>query len=151
MELWMIAVLYLAGLAMMVAETLVPGLVLGLCGVVLVAASIVLGFRHAPLVGALQLAGVLIVGPTAFALGLRRLTLRTTLAAGPRAAVPPSLMGRHGTAATDLRPAGAVLIDGRRVDVVTAGEHVPRGAGVKVVRADGPRIVVESLDGEEAP
>ncbi|HTS89585.1 MAG TPA: NfeD family protein [Gemmatimonadales bacterium] len=52
------------------------------------------------------------------------------------------LIGRVGTAATDLRPAGVATVDGERIDVVTEGEYISSGARVEVVRAEGYRHVV---------
>ena len=53
-------------------------------------------------------------------------------------------IGRCGTAATTLRPAGTVeLDDGTRIDVVTAGEFIEKGESVQVVRKDGTWLVVE--------
>ncbi|MGI9174497.1 MAG: NfeD family protein [Rhodothermales bacterium] len=52
------------------------------------------------------------------------------------------LLGQSGTALTPLRPAGAALIEGERVDVVTAGEFIPSGAAVQVMRVRGSRVEV---------
>jgi membrane-bound serine protease (ClpP class) len=55
-----------------------------------------------------------------------------------------SLLGKSGKAVTSLRPAGKVeLADGRLLDVVAEGEFVEPGTAVKVILADGGRIVVE--------
>ncbi|NBC17867.1 MAG: hypothetical protein GVY18_11200 [Bacteroidetes bacterium] len=56
-----------------------------------------------------------------------------------------SLVGQQGTALTPLRPSGAVDIDGRRVDVVTAGDFIDAGARVEVVRARGSRVEVRTV------
>ncbi|REK59649.1 MAG: serine protease [Thermobacillus sp.] len=57
------------------------------------------------------------------------------------------LAGKSGTALTPLRPAGVVLIDGERIDAVSEGGFVEPGARVRVVRAEGLRVVVkESKD-----
>ncbi|MEX0690598.1 MAG: NfeD family protein [Gemmatimonadales bacterium] len=55
------------------------------------------------------------------------------------------LIGHTGIAATDLRPGGTVVIAGERLDVVCETGYVPKGARVKVVRADGYRLVVASI------
>lgn len=60
------------------------------------------------------------------------------------AAVRVELVGKHGTAATDLRPAGVATVDGERIDVVTEGEYIHSGTRVEVVRAEGYRHVVRS-------
>lgn len=56
------------------------------------------------------------------------------------------LLGRIGTALTDLHPGGTVQLDGERLDVVTVGDYVQRGAQVRVVRAEGYRLVVEAVE-----
>lgn len=56
------------------------------------------------------------------------------------------LVGRVARAATTLRPAGAVDLDGDRLDVVTNGEFVEAGAMVRIVAVHGNRIQVEVVD-----
>jgi membrane-bound ClpP family serine protease len=53
-----------------------------------------------------------------------------------------ALVGRVGTAATVLRPTGAMEVDGQRIDVVTEGEFVEAGTRIRVLYVQGPRIVV---------
>ena len=55
----------------------------------------------------------------------------------------PELVGRDGTALTDLRPSGTARIGEERVDVITEGEYVSQGSRVQVVRSDGYRHVVK--------
>jgi membrane-bound serine protease (ClpP class) len=52
------------------------------------------------------------------------------------------LVGKSGIAATELRPAGTVVIDGERVDVITEGDWMPVGTPVTVVKAEAMRLVV---------
>ena len=59
------------------------------------------------------------------------------------------LVGRVGTALTDLRPSGVALIDGERIDVVTEGGFVPQGASVQVVRSEGYRHIVKPAEAAE--
>ena len=56
-----------------------------------------------------------------------------------------SWVGNEGVALSELRPAGIAEIRGDRVDVVTGGEFVERGRTVRVVSADGTRIVVQEV------
>ena len=60
--------------------------------------------------------------------------------------VRDDLIGRIGVALTDLHPGGTVQLDGERLDVVTEGDFVNRGARVRVVRAEGYRLVVAAVD-----
>ena len=52
------------------------------------------------------------------------------------------LLGKSGVAVTTLRPAGIAEIEGRRVDVSTAGEFIAKGSPVTVVKAEGMHILV---------
>jgi membrane-bound serine protease (ClpP class) len=56
-----------------------------------------------------------------------------------------SLSGKTGSAASFLRPAGIASIDGRRVDVLTAGEFIAAGTPIRVVRVEGARVFVEAV------
>jgi membrane-bound serine protease (ClpP class) len=60
------------------------------------------------------------------------------------ATVRVELIGKHGTASTDLRPAGVATVEGERIDVVTEGEYIHSGTRVEVVRAEGYRHVVRT-------
>jgi membrane-bound ClpP family serine protease len=66
---------------------------------------------------------------------------------GVEATAPAALIGRTAAAATVLRPAGVVEIDGERLDVVTNGEFVEAGRPVRIVAIEGNRIVVEPVPG----
>ena len=56
-----------------------------------------------------------------------------------------SLIGCTGTALSVLRPSGIVLIDGKRVDVVTSGDFIAEGTTVKVIAVNGASIIVEKV------
>ena len=56
------------------------------------------------------------------------------------------LMGRHGVAASDLRPSGTARFGSERVDVVSEGNWVPKGTEIQVVEVRGNRVVVRPLD-----
>ncbi len=54
-----------------------------------------------------------------------------------------SLLGRRGTALTTLRPAGTVVVDGRRLDVSSLGDFIPKDTAVVITRVEGSKIFVE--------
>ena len=145
MELWLVIVLYVVGLGMIIAETMMPGIVLGLVGSVALTTSVVLGFRHHWAVGTGQVLLVVVVVPIFFFAGIRRLRLKSTIDSGAFAEDYSRWLGREGEALTDLRPAGMILFEGRKVDVVTAGELIGKGKRVKVVKVEGNRIVVREV------
>jgi len=62
---------------------------------------------------------------------------------------PPSreaLVGKRGKTLTPLRPAGSVLIDGERVDVVSDGGYIPADRQVEVIQVEGVRVVVRAVE-----
>jgi membrane-bound serine protease (ClpP class) len=61
------------------------------------------------------------------------------------AATRSDLVGKAGTAITDLRPSGTALFDDERVDVVSESEWITEGTQVKVVSAEGYRLVVRPV------
>jgi membrane-bound serine protease (ClpP class) len=79
----------------------------------------------------------------------RRLVLETELTAREGFASAPETdhawLGKRGTAASQLRPAGIADIEGERVDVVSDGEYIDAGDPIAVVQVDGNRIVVRRL------
>ncbi len=146
MDLWLILVLYVVGMGLVIAETLLPGVVMGVIGAGLIVTSIVFGFRYHWVLGTGQTTIAVVATPLCFWLGLRRMSLRTSLDEGKTFAQDwAAYAGREGEALTDLRPAGMVMIDGRKVDVVTAGELVAKGRRVRVVTVEGNRVVVRAI------
>ncbi|KUO57962.1 MAG: hypothetical protein APF84_16375 [Gracilibacter sp. BRH_c7a] len=51
-------------------------------------------------------------------------------------------LGKTGSALTLMRPAGSAIIDGERVDVVSEGSYIEKGASIKVIAVEGTRIIV---------
>ena len=94
--------------------------------------------------GGVLLAALLWFLPHARLAGRLRLATRlgrTADAPAPSEAGAP-WVGRSGVTLTDLRPAGIVRVGDARLDVVSSGEFIDAGTAVRVVRADGNRIVV---------
>jgi membrane-bound ClpP family serine protease len=54
-------------------------------------------------------------------------------------------LDKEGTTVTVLRPAGAAVFDGEKLDVVSEGEFIPEGSKVRVVRVAGRRVVVRKI------
>lgn len=63
----------------------------------------------------------------------------------PEQAPVPSLEGATGVAVTDLRPGGIAQVEGRRLDVVTEGDHIPSGTPVEVIADHGYRRIVRAV------
>lgn len=54
-------------------------------------------------------------------------------------------LGKRGEVVAPLRPAGTVIIDGSRVDVVSFGDYIMPGATVEVVKVEGSRLFVQEV------
>ena len=79
------------------------------------------------------------------------LLAKTASATGYESAeVRSDLVGKHGTAITDLRPAGTALVGDERIDVVSESEWISAGTPVKILSAEGYRHIVRSVSEQEA-
>ena len=56
------------------------------------------------------------------------------------------LVGRRGMTKTVLRPAGIGDFDGVRLNVVTEGGFIPADQQIEIIKTEGARIVVRSVD-----
>lgn len=56
-----------------------------------------------------------------------------------------ALIGKEGSVVSDLRPVGAIEIDGKRIEVISESNFVPVGARVKIISVNGPSIRVREL------
>jgi membrane-bound serine protease (ClpP class) len=145
-----------AGVALLFLEMFLPGIIAGVIGGILLIASVVTAYREiGPEAGNLTL-----IATTAVTGGLwwwwatrfqhtrfgRRMTLDATSMGTSQAEGLAQWIGQTGTAATPLRPSGTILIAGKRVDAITAGEFLDPGTPVCIVRAEGNGVIVRRHD-----
>ncbi|HEX4588954.1 MAG TPA: NfeD family protein [Gemmataceae bacterium] len=152
--------LIVLGLALLVAELFIPTsgilfLVSSLCILGGVALTFVYGDTA---VGMVTLLSVFVVVPAVATLMLyiwprtpmgKRLILRDRDEATARLPVNlelEALRGRYGRALSDLRPAGTVDFDGRRVDTISEGLMVPAGSWVRCIDVRAGTVVVRQVD-----
>lgn len=158
MSLWTWYVGLLAGgLMLVIAEVFIPGGIVGLFGVAALLGAMGVGLATFPppwnFISAL---GIIVFGGIFLLLWIqffprtrtgRRIALRQDGADYKSAAAPaPALRGQTGEAITALRPAGIVLVDGKRYDVLAdGGEWIAAGAAIRVsdIR-DGHLIVSDT-------
>jgi membrane-bound serine protease (ClpP class) len=174
---WLEGILFVLGLLLVIVELFVaPGtLYAGILGGILITASLFLSYQNFLIpkdaidyrilthnvgwASGLFLASVL--GMLVVSKFLPKTPLARSIALTPPADVEgtggtaraeaSALVGRVVKTATDLRPAGVLEIDGRRVDAVSEGTFIPRGSAVRVTQVDGNRVVVVKHSNEEAP
>jgi membrane-bound ClpP family serine protease len=152
--------LFLVGIAIAIVELFIPSMgILALGAGAAFVSSIVVAFGESTTLGVVFLVGTVIIVPTLFVVAFkvlpstpvgRRLFLpvpdRSTVERGSDVSSDPlhELLGCQGRATSDLRPAGLVEVDGRRVDVITGGEWIEAGADVTVTEVEGNRVVVRA-------
>lgn len=59
------------------------------------------------------------------------------------------LLGRQGTAVTDLRPAGIGSFDEVKFDVMSEGNYISKGTAIEIIRVEGSKLVVKEQGGEK--
>ena len=159
--MWFLIFLISLGILLVFIELLIlPGFgIAGIPGCVLILIGFGFAWSEYSLQTALTSTGitlVLVIPLAIIALSLLRRTpviqtfiLNTTENKEDGFQAPPSeltsLIGKSGKTLTPLRPAGAALINGHRVDIVTQGEFVAPETDVEVIFVEGSRVVVRSL------
>ncbi len=146
--------LQLAGVAVIIAEIIIPSggllsvLAAGLIGWSLYAVFSGVSFGA----GMYFVAADVILLPVLVIVGLKILakspaTLRKELSSNNGVTSQDSesekYLGMRGVALTDLRPAGAAQIDGKRMDVVTPGDYLEKGTEIIVRAVTANQIIVD--------
>lgn len=155
-----VVLLYVAGIVLILAEFMLPGLVLGILGGVLVLASMGYALYAYPDIGWMVAIGQVLGVGVSFALGL--LLIRNTRLGGmltlaenldeesgyTNLVSDRGLIGRTGVVLTPLRPSGTIEVGDARLDAVSAGTFIVEGARVRITEVHGNRIVVEPAEEE---
>lgn len=153
----LVIALLVVGALLILAETILPGMVAGILGAFCLMAGVVAGYvNFGPRVGSYVLFGVLVALVVGTMIWLKYFpdtrfarVFISENTVGNLDVEKPLLLHKTGTALSHLRPSGMALIDGQRVDVVTEGAMIERGAPVKVVALEGLRVVVRALPSPE--
>jgi membrane-bound serine protease (ClpP class) len=152
----LVIILYLAGVILLAAEIYIPGGIIGAVAVVSLVLSIVFSFIFLGVkAGFIMLAVASVSIAVAFYLALKffpksrigqMLFLNKMIEGGVTSvALGSSLVGKKGSAMTDLRPSGTARIEGRRVDVVTQGDYIRKDQEIEVIAEEGSRVVVKAV------
>ena len=56
------------------------------------------------------------------------------------------LLGKKGTAITDLRPSGAGDFDGVRFDVLSEADYIEKGKALEIVKVNGSKLIVKQAE-----
>ncbi len=158
---WLIAILFILGIALFVIELVMPGIgVAGIMGMIALIVGAVLASQVVSssvlvliiMVILLLTAGMLYwMYKSATKDGrVSKLLFLNTKTGGEEgyssAPTRKELLGLEGEAVTPLRPIGTGEFQGKKYDVVTDGEFISKGAPIVVKEVEGFRIVVKKLD-----
>jgi len=152
--------LILISLLFFLFELLTPsfGVMTGL-GLVALGGAIWLCFTMSTILGIVMIVVFIFVVPMYFVLVVRLLprtsagrklflerTGDDTAAGTPEADKNRELIGKTGTAETQLRPSGAVRVEGRRVIALAESGVIDQGRTVRIIGLSGTDIVVRAVD-----
>ena len=146
----LIIILLILGAVLLFLETLLPGMIAGILGVICLLAAITLGYQDFGAQTGNILVMIVLVGLVVGVFIWLKFFPESRIArkfisqgaVGELGVEKPELLNGTGVALTQLRPSGTARINGERVDVVTEGGLIERGAKLKVVAVEGTRIVV---------
>lgn len=151
----LILLLSIIGIVAILAELVLPGGILGVIGIGLLVAAVVVTFAKFGATAGI-VASVLLLIFCFVVLGwwmkyFHRLPLTRKLILQNESGEEDekkeernSLLGKSGTTLTDLTPSGRVKIDGQKIDVIAESGSIGVGVDVTVVAVRGPSIVVRA-------
>ena len=140
--------LLVVGLALLFFEILLPGLILGTCALLTLAASVFVAYTETEY-GHLFL-GITIVSLISTVIWFIKCfpstkmgrQLASTSTVGDLGIDFTDLINQTGMAYTDLRPSGKATIGDQRLNVVTEGSFIEKDNSIKVIAVEGNRVVV---------
>ncbi len=159
--MWLVIILFVAGLTLLFSEFLLPGGFLGVLGGLAVVASVIIGWIRFPEYGLFIFGGEFIGVVLGLMLGFYVMTktgMYNRLVMGDEQvkeagyyspSEDPALVGQLATVQTALRPAGSIAHEGKRIDAVSDGTFIDAGKTVRVIQVEGHRVVCEEVPGAE--
>lgn len=154
-------ILFILGIGLIIAEFFVPGGILGILGGGSIIVSVFLAAENVThMAVSLLFAVVVAVLGSIIMLKvfgkkmkfLRKIILTDSTNTESGYVSNPNrleLIGVEGYTLTDLRPAGTIIVDDERIDVVSEGDFIRKNVKVRIVKAEGSRIVVREVTDKE--
>ncbi|MBR5258099.1 MAG: hypothetical protein IKV51_04060 [Clostridia bacterium] len=159
-EIVVIIACLLIGAGLITLEAITPGLGLpGVSGAALLAVGTWLVWRDYGVTwGLVTLLASLVITSCAVVMSLKsaasgRLS-KSRIILGDSTPVPDidaevSLVGQEGEALTPLSPIGEASIGGKRLEVLSDGGYIPKGAKIVVLRTEGKKIMVKPAEADK--
>ncbi|MFO7973346.1 MAG: NfeD family protein [Candidatus Hydrogenedentota bacterium] len=153
--IWWVLILFAAGVVLITVEFVIPGGLCGSAGGLMVIASTALGIYHYPdywlpilmmeFLGTIAsvLLGMYLLPRSPFGKLLVLADSQKADEGWVNEENNAELVGKTGKVVTPLRPVGTVELGKERLQAVSEGAFIDRGAIVRVIEVHGNRIVVE--------
>ncbi|AIE60792.1 NfeD family protein [Bacillus methanolicus] len=150
-------ILFVIGVGLILLEFFITGGIAGVLGFISIIASLFLsaenvvhmGISLLIAIGVSILASILLVKVFGKKMRLFKKIVLTDSTSAEKGYVAnksrTELVGLEGYALTALRPSGTVVINDERIDVVSEGSFIQKNARVRVVKAEGPRVIVREI------
>jgi membrane-bound serine protease (ClpP class) len=147
-----VVTLILVGAALLLLETVLPGMIAGILGILCLVAGVIMGYATFGMrTGNMILFAVglgLVIGTLYWIKYFPNSSMAKVFVSqgtvGDLGVEKPELLNQTGVAYTNLRPSGTAVINGQRIDVVTEGAMIERGTPIKVMAIEGIRVVVRA-------
>ncbi|WP_083954015.1 NfeD family protein [Cytobacillus eiseniae] len=150
-------ILFLIGIGLIIAEFFLPGGIAGTLGTAAIFGSLFLasdnvihmGISILIAISVAILASILMIKVFGKKMKIFRKMILTDATKTEQGYVSNKnrleLIGLEGYAVTALRPSGTIVIEDERIDAVSEGAFILKDARVRVVKAEGSRIVVREI------
>ncbi|WP_102346732.1 NfeD family protein [Bacillus sp. Marseille-P3661] len=150
-------ILLVIGVLLIILELFVPGGIMGLFGVGAVVTSLILatdniGYMIFSILIAILvtiIGSVILFKVFGYEKGIFRHIILSDSTSSEKGYISnltrAELVGLEGKTVTPLRPSGTALFNDERIDVVTEGGFVENGKVVKIVKAEGSRVIVREI------
>lgn len=150
-------ILFIVGIALLLLEFFLPGAIVGIIGGLCILWSILIAGESVVQMGIYLLIAIAIAIVTGIILtkvfGKRiqlfnKIVLKDSTSSEKGYISNKSrleLIGLTAEALTALRPSGTIVVGDERIDAVTEGSFIDKGTKVKIIKAEGARIVVREI------
>jgi len=150
-------VLFVMGIALLLAEVFLPGGIVGIFGALCLVGSTVAACYAYPDYTLFIITGEVLSGIVTMGVGLYLIT-NTPLGDGiilkgglsreegyVSDNTRDDMAGEIAEVVTPLRPAGTIVLEGERIAAVSDGTYIDRGERVRIMEVHGNRVVVEQV------
>lgn len=150
-------ILFILGVGLLLLELFVPGGIIGIIGLIAIISSFFLASGNVVHMGISLLIALIMTVVVSIlmvkVLGKRMKFFRKMILTDSTSTeggyvsnkTRNELLGLEGVTITALRPSGTVLVGDERIDVVSEGSFIQKDRKVKIVKAEGSRIIVREI------